>query len=159
MLSQLQRREELRTNLAGIHNLAAEAIPRIRDRAGGALVAVSSVHAMATSNGMAAYAATKGAIVAMCRGLALDHAREAIRVNALVPGSVDTPMLRASATRRHPDDPEAALALWAERQPLGRIAQPMEVAQAIAFLASGLASAITGTVLVVDAGLSARLAL
>jgi NAD(P)-dependent dehydrogenase (short-subunit alcohol dehydrogenase family) len=91
--------------------------------------------------------------------LALDHAAEGIRVNAIAPGSVDTPMLRASAERRSPHDPEAAIAGWGARHPIGRVIAPEEVAAAIAFLASDDASAITGACLPVDGGLLARLAL
>lgn len=146
-------------NLRAQHRLVRAVVPLMRRRGRGAIVLVSSVHAFATAPLVAAYAASKAGVVAMARALALDYAGEGIRVNAVAPGSVETPMLRASATRRAPDDPDAAIAGWASRHPIGRVLQPGEVAAAIAFLASDDASGITGTCQPVDGGLLARLSL
>lgn len=122
-------------------------------RAGpGAVVNVGSVHAFATSTGVAAYAASKGALLALTRATALDLAADGIRVNAVIPGAIDTSMLR------HGPHDEARVAEIAGRTPLGRLGQPIEVAQAIYFLADGERAAfITGTALTVDGGALARL--
>jgi len=149
----------LDVNLGGFFHSSAAAIPIMENNGGGAIVAVSSVHAYASSALSAAYAATKAGIVAMVRSMAIDHARSGIRINSVAPGSVDTPMLQASAQRRSPGDPTAALEDWAERHPIGRLSQPAEIAAMIAFLASTDASAVTGTCSVVDGGLLARLSL
>lgn len=146
-------------NLRAHQRLVAAAAPLMRTQGGGAIVLTSSVHAYATSQLVAAYAASKGGAVAMARALALDYGGDGIRVNAVAPGSVDTPLLRASARRRSPQDPDGAIAGWAAQHPIGRILQPEEVAAAVAFLASEDASGITGICQPVDGGLLARLSL
>ena len=129
--------------------------PLMKDRAG-SIVNVSSVHALATSPGRAAYAASKGALLAITRALALDLAADGIRVNAVLPGAVDTPMLLPG---RSVNDREAGIAELAAKTPLGRVGQPDDVAQAILFLAEPARSGfITGHGLVVDGGVLARLA-
>jgi NAD(P)-dependent dehydrogenase (short-subunit alcohol dehydrogenase family) len=146
-------------NLRAQKRLVAVTVPFMRAQGGGAIVLTASVHAHATSPLVAAYAASKGGVVAMARALAIDYGPDGIRVNAVAPGSVDTPMLRASAKRRKPDDPEGVIAAWGARHPLGRVLQPEEVAAAVAFLASDDASGITGICQPVDGGLLARLSL
>jgi NAD(P)-dependent dehydrogenase (short-subunit alcohol dehydrogenase family) len=146
------------TNLYGFLHVLTASIPLLRHE-GGAIVAVSSVHALATAPQVSVYAATKAAIVGVVRAAALDHAPDGIRVNAVLPGSVATPMLLASAQRRYPDDPELALRQWAASHPIGRVLSADEVAHAIVFLASPQASGITGVALPVDGGLLAKLAL
>ncbi|HEX4156139.1 MAG TPA: SDR family oxidoreductase [Acidobacteriaceae bacterium] len=127
-------------------------------RSGGAIVNVSSVQAVACQYGVAAYAASKGTLDALTRALALDHASAGIRVNAVLPGTVDTPMVRSSAELFRGDKTtEAVVSEWGRLHPLGRVAQPLEVAQAIAFLLSDQASFITGATLAVDGGLLAQL--
>jgi len=158
-----QSTEEL-AELLGIHvlalwHLARAAVPLMRRQGSGAIVAVTSVHAYATLPLLSAYAASKTGVLGLVRGLALDHAAEGIRVNAVAPGSVDTARLRASALRRDAADPESVIRAWGERHPIGRIIAPAAVAAAIAFLCSDDASAITGVCLPVDSGLLARLAL
>ena len=125
----------------------------------GAIVNVSSVHAVATSRGLAAYAASKGGLVALTRAAALDLAAQGIRVNAVLPGAVDTPMLRAGLVRwSGPEEVERAIAALAARTPIGRVGHPAEIAQSILFLAdSARSSFITGQTLVVDGGASAGL--
>jgi glucose 1-dehydrogenase len=125
-----------------------------------AIVNVSSVHAMATSVNVAAYAATKGALVALTRALAIEFAADGIRVNALLPGAVDTPMLRSGLRRGHltGSSIEDLLQDLGRRTVMGRVGQPQEIAKAILFLADGdWSSFMTGQTLVVDGGATARL--
>ncbi len=119
-------------------------------RQGGAIVNVSSVHAAATSADIAAYAASKGAVLQFTRAMAIDHAREGIRVNAICPGPVDTPLLRGFH-----DNPEERIQIIEENTPMGRIGTPDEIAGAIAFLASDDASFMTGSALFADGGVTA----
>lgn len=125
-------------------------------RTHGAIVNVASVHAIATSAGLAAYAASKGALLALTRASAIEFASTGVRVNAVIPGAVDTPMLAAGLERwPSPEDARAALE---RRTPLGRIAAPREIAMAILFLADGdQSSFITGQAIVADGGVLARL--
>jgi NAD(P)-dependent dehydrogenase (short-subunit alcohol dehydrogenase family) len=147
------------TNLKGLFLTAKFTIPALASSGGGSIVSVSSVNAIASSRMIPAYAASKGGIVSMTRTLALDHAPDGIRVNCILPGSVDTSMLRASANRRFPDDPQAAIDEWGRRHPVGRVLTADEVANAIVFLSSERASGITGATLAVDGGLTALLPL
>lgn len=111
---------------------------------------VASQLALAGGRGNAAYVAAKGAILALTRTMALDFAADGIRVNALVPGAVDTPLLRRSFGRSA--DPEATAAASRARHPLGRFGTPDEVAEAALFLASDASRFTTGTTLAVDGG-------
>ncbi|WP_321507964.1 SDR family oxidoreductase [uncultured Methanoregula sp.] len=127
---------------------------------GGAIVNISSVHAIATSANIAAYAASKGAIKTMTRNMAIEFAPKKIRVNAVLPGAVDTPMLRSGMKRGHlgSDNVSAQLEELAQRTVIGRVGSPDEIAQAILFLAdSERSSFITGQSLVVDGGATIRL--
>ena len=135
--------------------LAVRHCYRFMRRPGGAIVNVSSVHAVATSKNIAAYAASKGGLLALTRALSLDLAADGIRVNAVLPGAVDTAMLREGLRR---GDPDEGLRLLIERTPLGRIGRPEEIAQAVLFLADNKRSSfVTGHALVVDGGALARL--
>ena len=120
---------------------------------------ISSVQAVASQRNVVAYTATKGAIAAMTRAMAVDHAHEGIRVNTVLPGSVDTPMLRASARDISPEDPASVIRRWGSAHPIGRVGNPAEIADVCVFLASPLASYVTGAELRVDGGLLAGLAL
>jgi NAD(P)-dependent dehydrogenase (short-subunit alcohol dehydrogenase family) len=142
-------------NLKAMYQTARVAIPQMRARGGGAIVNVASVQAYWSHQLAAAYSASKGGVVAFTRALALDHAREGIRVNAVAPGSVRTPMLLDAAQRSNPEDPGAALALFAQTHPIGRLIEPEEVAEVVLFLASDKASAMTAATVAVDGGLLA----
>lgn len=147
------------TNLIGFFNVIGAALPMLKKSNMASVVAVSSIHAQTTSRMVSGYAATKGALVSAVKASALDLGVDGIRVNAILPGSVDTPMLRASANVRSPENPQAQVDEWGSHHPLGRILEPEEVANAIIFLGSPMASGITGATLIVDGGLSAKLAL
>lgn len=143
-------------NSRGAFLAAHFAVPRMQR--GGAIVHVSSVQSLACQTGVAAYAASKGTLDSLTRAMALDHAPAGIRVNAVLPGTVDTPMVRASANLfRGSASADEVVASWGRLHPLGRVAQPREVAQAVAFLLSDEASFITGSLLPVDGGLLAQL--
>lgn len=128
--------------------------------AGGAIVNVSSVHAVATSASIAAYAASKGGVLALTRAEAIEFAPDNIRVNAVLPGAVDTPMLRAGFNRGHlaAGSEEEQLAALARKTVNGRVAKPEEIASVIYFLADNSQSSfMTGQAVVVDGGATARL--
>ena len=127
---------------------------------GGAIVNVSSVHAVATSANIAAYASSKGGLLALTRAVAIEFARDNIRCNAILPGAVDTPMLRAGLNRGHlsGDDILQRLDNLARKTVNGRVGRPEEIAQAIYFLADDTQSSfMTGQALVIDGGATARL--
>jgi NAD(P)-dependent dehydrogenase (short-subunit alcohol dehydrogenase family) len=143
-------------NARGAFLACQAAIPKMSR--GGAIVLVSSVQAIATQEGVAAYAASKGTLEALTRAMAVDHAKDSIRVNAVLPGTVDTPMVRTSAERfGGTDGLEQTLQRWGDNHPLGRVAHADEVANVIAFLLSDEASFITGSSYRVDGGLLSQL--
>lgn len=134
--------------------------PLLKKAGRGAVVNVSSVHAIQTSMNIAAYAASKGGLLALTRALAIEFAPDDIRVNAVLPGAVDTPMLRAGLSRGHAGqgDIYARLDNLARKTVNGRVGEPDEIAQAIYFLAdTDQSSFITGQALVIDGGATARL--
>ncbi|HAX69385.1 MAG TPA: NAD(P)-dependent oxidoreductase [Anaerolineae bacterium] len=127
---------------------------------GGAIVNVSSVHAVQTSANIAAYAASKGGLLALTRAMAIEFASDNIRVNAILPGAVDTPMLRAGLGRGHvgSGDVQERLDNLARKTVNGRVGTPEEIANAIYFLADNEQSSfMTGQAMIVDGGATARL--
>jgi len=122
---------------------------------GGALVNIASDWAVVAGRRELAYCTSKGAVVMMTKAMALDHARQGIRVNAVCPGDVETPMLLGGIADRG-DDPVQGLRKNGEAIPMGRVGQPPEIAQAVSFLASDEASFVTGTTLLVDGGNTAQ---
>lgn len=127
--------------------------PMIAARSG-AIVTIGSQLAQSSPGKNAAYIASKGAIASLTKTMAVDHAAQGIRVNALMPGVIDTPMPAKSLQRYA--DPDAMRAFWKQRHPMGRIGQPEEVARAALFLACDDASFVTGTLLFVDGGWTAH---
>jgi NAD(P)-dependent dehydrogenase (short-subunit alcohol dehydrogenase family) len=147
------------TNVKGMYLTAHVAIPEMVKRGGGVVVNVSSVQAFASQKGVAAYTASKGAINALTRAMALDHAGDNIRVVAVCPGSVDTPMLRWAADLWKGDKTgDEMVDSWGKMHPLGRVGTPDDVAELIAFLAGPRASFITGGEYKIDGGLLSAIA-
>ncbi len=136
------------------------AFPLLKAAQNSAIVNVSSVHAVATSANIAAYAASKGGLLALTRAMAIELAPDQVRVNAILPGAVDTGMLRAGLARGHVSggSVEERLDDLAHKTVIGRVGQPQEIAQAIYFLADQAQSSfMTGQALVVDGGATTRL--
>jgi NAD(P)-dependent dehydrogenase (short-subunit alcohol dehydrogenase family) len=134
--------------------------PLIVAAGGGAVVNVSSVHAVATSANIAAYAASKGGLLALTRAMAIEFAPDNIRVNAILPGAVDTPMLHAGLARGHVGAGTIIERLenLAHKTVIGRVGKPSEIARAIYFLADETQSSfMTGQAMIVDGGATARL--
>ena len=145
-------------NLKGVFLAAKHAIPEMRKRGGGSVVAISSVQAFASQESVAAYTASKGGINALVRAMALDHARDNITVNAVCPASIDTPMLRwAADLYKGEGSADELIARWGAAHPVGRVGKPEEVADAVAFLAGPGARFITGADIKVDGGVLAKL--
>ena len=143
-------------NVGSIYLLAHLGIPEMKKRGGGCIINLASVQGHACQRGVAAYAASKGAIHSLTRALALDHAADNIRVNSISPGSIRTPMLARSAAHFSPDlAAEEVFARFGAAHPLGRIGTPEEVAELAAFLASDKAGFCTGGDYLVDGGLLA----
>jgi NAD(P)-dependent dehydrogenase (short-subunit alcohol dehydrogenase family) len=148
------------SNLRAVFLAVKLAFPLFKIAGSGAIVNVSSVHAVATSANISAYAASKGGMLALTRALAIEFAPDDIRVNAILPGAVDTPMLHAGLSRGHfgaGSLPER-LENLASKTVIGRVGKPEEIAHAIYFLADETQSSfMTGQALIIDGGATARL--
>ena len=139
------------TTLAAGFRLARAAVPIMQEQGGGVIVIVASVWGIVAGPAVAAYAAAKGGLVNLARAMAIDHGPDGIRVNAVCPGDVDTPLMRREMSLVG-DDPEATIPSSAQGRPIGRIGQPEDGAAAIEFLASDDAGYITGATLIMDGG-------
>ena len=136
------------------------AYPLLKRSGSGAIVNVSSVHAVATSRDIAAYAASKGGLLALTRAMAIEFAQDNIRVNAILPGAVDTPMLRAGLNRGHVSGGTVSdkLESLARRTVNGRVGTAAEIAHCIYFLADNSQSSyMTGQAMIVDGGATAEI--
>jgi 2-keto-3-deoxy-L-fuconate dehydrogenase len=135
-------------NARGTFLCCKHAIPGMVSRGGGSIVNIASVAGLVGLRNRAAYCASKGAVISLTRALAVDHVADGIRVNAVAPGTVDSPWVR-----RLVEDAGESLEALRARQPLGRLGTPQEIADAVAYLAA--AEFVTGSVLVIDGGLTA----
>lgn len=140
----------IRTNLTGSFLWSRAVLAPMRAARSGSIILVGSQLAFAGGRNNAAYLAAKGGVVSLMQSMANDHASEGIRVNAVIPGAIDTPLLRRSFGRSI--DPDAAEARSVARHPMGRLGLPAEVARAALFLASDEASFTTGSCLRIDGG-------
>jgi len=145
----------LRINLTGPFLCSKYALPHLKNAGGAAIVNIASVHAYQNVGGTAPYAASKGGLVALTRVMAIDYAREGIRVNAVCPGWVFTPLIEGIF--RDSGDFEGMKRTVEQRQLLGRLGTPEDIGQAVLYLASSESSFVTGTSLFVDSGLTALL--
>lgn len=146
-------RDTLHINLDVPFFLSRAALPHLQ-RSEGSIVNIASYWGLAAGKAVSAYCASKGGLIMLTRALAVDTAADGIRVNAICPGGVDTPMLAAGAESAH-QDPEEFLEAVASYSPNGRISTPEDIAALTLFLASDAASQITGTAIPIDGGLSA----
>lgn len=147
----------LAVNVGSVFRLGRHAIPAMRAAGGGVIVNTASVHAYATMTDNAAYAASKGALVALTRQLALDLAPDGIRAVCVAPGSVDTALTRRELSRRGLTAADAGFDDAADSTAIGRVAAPEEIAAVIAWLTTDAARVVNGTTVVADGGLLARL--
>jgi meso-butanediol dehydrogenase / (S,S)-butanediol dehydrogenase / diacetyl reductase len=143
----------MNVNVNGVFFMSRAAATQMRTQGKGAIVNFGSIWGSVGAPGVAAYCTSKGAVHQLTRAMALDHALDGIRINAVCPGEVNTPML--SSARSEPVTPEM-LAHLAASVPIERLADPIEIARVVLFLASDDASYMTGAMINVDAGYTAR---
>jgi NAD(P)-dependent dehydrogenase (short-subunit alcohol dehydrogenase family) len=150
--------EVMNVNVKGIFLAAKYALPEIDKRGGGSVINIASVQAYASQTNVAAYTASKGAIVALTRAMALDHADAGIRVNAICPAAIDTPMLRWAADLWKGDSTaEATIEAWGKGHPIGRVGTVEEVAALANFLATDYCKFMTGADIKLDGGMLSKL--
>jgi NAD(P)-dependent dehydrogenase (short-subunit alcohol dehydrogenase family) len=142
--------EVMGVNLKGAWNAAKACIPHIQKQ-GGSIVNVASVQSLASQQNVLAYTASKHGLIGLTRSMAMDFAKDGIRANAVCPGTVDTPMLKWAASLD--PNPQSVYDACNAMHPLGRIAQPREIGEVVAFLAHESSSFVTGAVWTVDGGL------
>lgn len=144
----------LSTNLRAVFLLSRAALPTMIEQGQGVIVNVASQLAFVGARNFAAYTASKGGVINLTRSMALDHAADGVRINALCPGAVDTPLLRRQFEDR--EGPQGTLDDLAALHPLGRIGRPEEIGSATVFLACDDSSFMTGATLLVDGGYTAQ---
>jgi meso-butanediol dehydrogenase/(S,S)-butanediol dehydrogenase/diacetyl reductase len=147
-------RRILGANVDGVFFMSRAAVPFMQKQGRGAIINFGSIWGDVGAAGVTAYCATKGAVHQLTRAMALDHVRDGIRINAVCPGEVNTPML--ASERPQPPTPEDLQKLAEDTIPMARLAEPEEIARVVVFLASDAASYMTGSLVTVDAGYTAR---
>ncbi len=135
-------------NLKGVFLVSKYAVPAMIQTGGGVIINTASTAGLSGGGGYSAYSASKGGIILLTQCMALDFARQNIRVNAVCPGPTATPMILSS----DPAQQESALERWSKELPIGRAGRPEDIAKAVAYLASDDASFVTGTAFVIDGG-------
>ena len=143
--------DTIAVNLNAVFYICRSAIPHMIEQGGGAIVNVASTWGLVGAEKSAAYCASKGAVIQLTRSMAMDHAGSNLRINAVAPGAVDTPMLAAEAAA-FGMEPDEGRNLWASDSLTGRLASAEDIAEAIVFLASDRAAHIHGVTLPVDGG-------
>ena len=143
--------DTIAVNLTGVYYGTMHAAEIMAERGGGSIVNTASIYGLVGSGATSAYTATKHGVVGITRDFAIAYGRRGVRINAVCPGFINTPMIRAGIV----ENPERRRAIE-EQIPMGRIANPEEVAASFVFLASDEASYVTGSQLVVDGGWTAR---
>lgn len=148
----------LRVNAGGVFLCAREGVRHMlqQEPKGGSIINLSSVAAMVGLERRLPYSASKGAVLALTRSIAIDFVGEGIRCNAICPGTVQTPFVEGYLKRNFPGQEDAVRQTLHARQPLGRMGLPEEIASAALYLASDEAAFVTGSALVIDGGLTAR---
>lgn len=144
-------------NVGGVYRCSRVAVRLMlsQDPPGGSVINIASVAALVGLERRFAYSATKGAVVAMTRQMAVDYAKRGIRVNAICPGTIHTPFVDAYLNRSHSADREATIEKLHARQAIGRMGRPDEIADCAVYLASDNSSFATGSIVVIDGGLTA----
>lgn len=143
----------MNVNVNGVFYMSRAAIPYMKKQGGGSIINFGSIWGDVGAAGVVAYCASKGAVHQITRAMALDHVLDNIRVNAVCPGEVDTPMLRSG---RDTPPTAADMRRLADSVPMKRLADPAEIAEVVCFVASDAASYMTGAMIPVDAGFTAR---
>jgi NAD(P)-dependent dehydrogenase (short-subunit alcohol dehydrogenase family) len=141
----------MNVNLKGHWMMSKAAIPEMLKRGKGSIVNISSVQGLASQRNVVAYSTSKHAMIGLTRSMAVDLASRQIRVNCICPGTVNTPLIEG--VMRLDSDPEHLRKILDKMHPLGRIAEPSEIGEVVAFLASDRASFMTGSIVTVDGGL------
>ena len=141
-----------RINVKGVFLMSKYAVQQMKKQGGGVIVNIGSVAALKGHRDRAAYCASKGAVVALSRAMAADHVKDNIRVNVVCPGTTYTPAIEEKI--RNAPDPAAMEAAFVERQPMGRLGHVEEIAQAVLFAACDEAAYMTGSVIVIDGGMT-----
>jgi len=147
-------RRVMAVNVDGVFYMSRAAIVPMKKQGSGSIINFGSIWGGVGAAGVVAYCASKGAVHNLTRAMALDHVKEGIRINAVCPGEVNTPMLATG--RAVPPTPEDLKKLGETVVPMGRLAEPVEIARVVVFLASDDASYVTGSMVTVDAGYTAR---
>lgn len=142
-------------NISGSFYMARAAIRQMKQQGGGAIVNMSSECGLIAYENLAAYSATKGAMIMFTKCLAIDHAADQIRVNAVCPGDIDTPMMDQGWASLNLSSAEIRERLK-DHVPIGRVGEPIDIAQAVMYLASDAAGFVTGVALPIDGGTTAR---
>jgi NAD(P)-dependent dehydrogenase (short-subunit alcohol dehydrogenase family) len=143
-------------NVKGTFLCSKAAIPHLRDAGGGAIVNQGSVAGLVAVPNFAAYCAAKGAVVSLTRSMAIDLAPQRIRVNAICPGTVFTPLMEPMLRARGDGDLDAGLAKTLVKYPIGRLGTPEEIARVALFLSSDESSFMTGSIVTADGGMTAQ---
>jgi meso-butanediol dehydrogenase/(S,S)-butanediol dehydrogenase/diacetyl reductase len=142
----------MRINVKGVFLMSKYSVEQMKKQKGGVIVNIGSVAALKGHRDRAAYCASKGAVVALSRAIAADHVKDNIRVNVVCPGTTYTPAIQEKI--RNAPDPAAMEAAFVERQPMGRLGKVEEIAQAVMFAACDEAAYMTGSVIVIDGGMT-----